>query len=395
MTNLNIDWPMRGHAYTEEEISAVGNVMRSSHDPLTQGNHVKQFEKDLADYIGMKEVHATMSCAHALELCANLLQINSEHEVIIPAHTYCATAMAFARKGAKIVWGDIDRKYLTLSPESIKKLITKKTKAVVIVHLYGLISPHIEDIVDICNKNNITLIEDCAQALGSFYEGKSCGAFGDMACFSFHAQKNLTTLGEGGAITVRNDEYSKLIPGLRLNGHTKFQHQSESYWLPAMTNVEMQIPLTYPIKSTMNEAQAAIGSLLIKRLNSLTDERRKRAHFFRNELASYEEISFQSYKTEATHSHHLLPIQIKSKNFNRNDVIKILFNKYQIKAIVQYYPLNRYDLFRDMGYGHGVLPNTDNYFDNMLSIPFSLIHTWEEVEYISESLKGAISELRI
>jgi dTDP-4-amino-4,6-dideoxygalactose transaminase len=203
MNNLKIDWPMRGHDYTEEEINVVSNVMRSSHDPLTQGFLVRQFEKDLAEYLDVEEIYSTMSCAHSLELCAMLLQVNSEDEIIIPAHTYCATAIAFAKKGAKIVWGDIDSESLTMSLESIESLITKKTKAVIIVHLYGLISPHINEIADLCKAHNIILIEDCAQALGAFYNNRSCGTFGDIACFSFHAQKNLTTLGEGGAIRVK------------------------------------------------------------------------------------------------------------------------------------------------------------------------------------------------
>jgi perosamine synthetase len=394
MINLKIDWPMRGHDYTEDEITAVNNVMRSSDKALTQGFFVQQFEKDLAKYVGVEQMHATMSCAHSLDLCTMLIEINLDDEIIIPAHTYCATAIAFARRGAKIVWGDIDSRFLTLSPESIKKLITKKTKAIVLVHLYGLISPQINEIVDLCSKNNIILIEDCAQSLGAFYDNKSCGTFGDIACFSFHAQKNLTTLGEGGAITVKNKGLSELIPALRLNGHTKFQNQGEYYWLPAMTNVEMQIQNTYPIKSTMNESQGAVGSLLLKRLNSLTDERRKRALHYRKELEEYPEILFQAYETETSHSHHLLPVKIKSKKFNRDDLIKKLYDKYAIKAIIQYYPLNRYDLFKNMGHLEGELKSTNEYFDNMMSIPFSTIQSWDQIEYIISSIKYSIDELK-
>jgi dTDP-4-amino-4,6-dideoxygalactose transaminase len=395
MNDLIIDWPSRGHSYTEDEISAVGDVMRSHEKSLTQGDHVKKFEKDLAEYIGVNEVFTTMSCAHALEISAMLLQINSEDEVIIPAHTYCATALAFARRGAKIVWGDINDTYLTLSPESIRKLITKNTKVVVIVHIYGLLTPQISEIVEICKKNNIVLIEDCAQALGSFHDNKSCGSFGDIACFSFHSQKNITTLGEGGAITVRDEELSRKIPSLRLNGHTQFQDKGDKYWLPAMTNVEMEIPSIYPIKSTMTEPQAVVGSLLIKRLNKLTAERRRRAIYFREELKNYDEIIFQGYENEMGHSHHLLPIKINSTKFNRDDVIKNLYENYRIKAIIQYYPLNRYDLFTVMGYHKGELPKTDDFFDNMLSIPFSVTHTWEELQYIAESIKSVINDLRL
>ena len=114
--------------------------------------------------------------------------------VIIPAHTYCASALAFTRRGAIIRWADIRIDTLTVSIESIKSLVNEKTKAIVVVHLYGLMCPDINKIVEYAKNEKLYVVEDCAQSLGAKLNDKHCGTFGDIACYSFHAQKNLTTL---------------------------------------------------------------------------------------------------------------------------------------------------------------------------------------------------------
>lgn len=392
--NYKVDWPNRGHGYTENEIMAVAEVMRSKKESLTQGSRVKKFEDDFASYIGTNDCYATMSCAHALDISAMLIKLRRGDEVIIPSHTYCASAISFARRGAVIKWGDIDPNSLTMSMESILKNVTKNTKAIVLVHLYGLISPEVEKIADYAKENGIILIEDCAQALGASFNQKKCGTFGDIACFSFHAQKNLTTLGEGGMIYVKDPLLSKLVPGLRLNGHAQFSDKKE-YWLPAMTNVDQDIEGVWPIKSTMTEVQATVGSLLLKRLDALTLQRRERGMHFREAMSDISELKFQEVHDELSHSHHLLPAYYQAKNSNRDDLIRMLSSEYGIKAIVQYYPLHRYDLFKKMGYGNAAVPNTDIFFDNMLSFPFSIEMSDGDFEYLIISIRNAIKKLRV
>ena len=275
---MKIDWPHRGHAYSKEEINAVVEIMSNPKIQLTQGSCVLKFEEDFMNYLGSKNAFSLMSAAHGLDIAANLIEIQKGDEVIIPAHTYCATALAFARRGAIIKWADICPDSLTVTLESISKLITPQTKAVAVVHLYGLMCPDILEISDFLKSKNIFLIEDCAQSLGANFKGKHCGTIGDIGIFSFHSQKNLTTLGEGGMIVVKNQDLAKHVKGLRLNGHAPFVNKDE-YWLPAMTNVDEDIPGIWPIKSSMNEAQGAIGSLIIKRMDSLTEKRRSLSNF--------------------------------------------------------------------------------------------------------------------
>jgi perosamine synthetase len=389
--NIRVDWPMRGHEFTEEEISTVAEVMRESNKSLTQGPRVQQFEKDFAAYLGAPNAFSLMSAAHGLDIAAMLIGIEPGDEVIIPAHTYCATALAFARRGAVVKWADISPDTFTTSLESVRALITNKTRAIVLVHLYGLMSPDTEQFVALAKEKNVFLVEDCAQSLGAKMKGRHCGTFGDIGIYSFHAQKNLTTLGEGGVITVANQELARKVTGLRLNGHAPFQNKKE-YWLPAMVNVDQDIDGIWPVKSTMNEVQGALGSHLVARMDQLTERRRKRGVQTREALKDIPEIAFQHIYAEEAHSHHLLPARVSAK-WHRDELIKLLFNEYGVKAIIQFYPLYRYDLFRKNGMGDASVPETDRFFDNMISFPFSLTIPEEDCQYLIESIRSVVGKL--
>ena len=170
-------------------------------------------------------------------------------------------------------------------------------------------------------------------------------------------------------IVVKDQDLAKHVKGLRLNGHAPFTNKEE-YWLPAMTNVDEDIPGIWPIKSTMNEAQGAIGSLIIERMDSLTDSRRSLSEFFRTKLKNQDELKFQDIHLKLLTVIIYYLLRCISDNWNRDDLIKILYNKFNIMCVIQYYPLNRYDLFKKNGMGNASVPNTDEFYDNMISIPF-------------------------
>ena len=218
MTKIN--WSGRAHNYSQKDINYLVNVIKRA-DPLTQGKFLNKFENDLSKYLKTNNIFAVSSAAAALEIIALLMSIKKGDEVIIPAHTYCASAIPFARNGAKIIWADIDFNTRTINIEDVKKKITKKTKAIVIVHLYGYAS-NFESLVSLCKKKKIKIVEDCAQAFGAEIKKRKVGTIGDFACFSFHAQKNITTLGEGGAIHVKNNKLAKNVKGVRHNGHCDY-----------------------------------------------------------------------------------------------------------------------------------------------------------------------------
>lgn len=392
--DFKIKWSGRSIDYTQEEIDTVVEVMKTA-DPQTQGKYLQQFESDFSNYLDGQPCFGVTNATHALELIADLTGLKSGDEVIIPGHTYCASAIPFGRTGATLVWADIDPETFLISLESIQKLVTNKTKAIVVVHLYGMIIPDILEIAKFAKSKNILLIEDCAQSLGAVLNGKSCGTFGDFAAFSFHGQKNITTMGEGGILTLKNVSLADKVPGLRHNGHAPFLNKTD-YWKPAMSNVDLDLDGIWPHNFSLTEVQVALGSVLLKRIALLTEERRKRAQKFINSFNEFEELSFQKQNDSKAHSYHLLVAKYKAvKNGkNRDDLISILSKKYKIQVIVQYYPLYRYDLFKKMGYAKAVCPASDDFFDNMISFPFHIWMNENDFDYMIASIKQALIELR-
>tara|TARA_B100001063_G_scaffold238952_1_gene261806 strand:- start:5174 stop:6352 length:1179 start_codon:yes stop_codon:yes gene_type:complete len=389
--DLNVNFPTRGHEYEKDDLKIIEEILFNNNISLSKGNYVEKFEEKFSNLIGY-DSYTTMSAAHSLDIAAMLINTNANDEIIIPAHTYCASALSFVRYNANIKWADINKESLTISLDSIKKLVTDKTKAIVVVHLYGLICPEIEDIVEFAAQRNIIVIEDCAQSLGAYLKDKSCGSFGDISCFSFHSQKNITTLGEGGMISVKSKEYSRLIPNYRHNGHQPFENK-ENYWLPAMVDVKLHNEGYFPFKSTISEIQGAIGYNLIDRLDNFTRRRRALSKKIRSSLEHFPELNFQKFNIEESHSHHLLPIRIQSDRWNRDDLILKLYNEYNIQCVIQYYPLNRYDLFKKLNFESTNLENTNYFFDNMMSVPFSITLTSSQVEYMIKCIIKSIQEL--
>lgn len=390
---VRVDWSGRALSYSEDELQTIIDVS-SNADPLTQGGYLNKFEEKIKSYLGVEHAFGLTNAASALELIAVLSRIGADDEVIIPSHTYCASAIPFGRTGAKIVWADIDSKTFLVSANDIKKKITSKTKVLVVVHLYGL-ACEMDEIIKICNDNDIILVEDCAQAIGAKYNGKMVGTFGDYACFSFHAQKNITTLGEGGVLVVKDKENAKYVPGLRHNGHAPYGER-EHYWKPAMSNVDLDIENVWPFNYSLTEVQAALGGKLLDRVDGLNNQRRKRAQTFISELASYPELFFQKTTDDLSNVYHLLPARYDGSAYQKtnDDFISLIFNKYGIKTIVQYYPLNRYPLFIKMGHGKANCPNADYFFDNMVSFPFHVWMSDEDFAYMIESTKKVLDELK-
>ena len=385
---MKINWSGRSHDYSSKDISYLTKIIKKA-DPLTQGKYLKDFQIAFGNYIGRKNVFAVSSAAAALEIIAILLNLKKGDEVIIPAHTYCATAIPFARNGAKIIWSDINFNTRVVDINDIKNKITKKTKAIIIVHLYGY-TVNFNPIVSYCNKKKIKIIEDCAQAFGARINSRKAGSLGDFACFSFHAQKNITTLGEGGAIFCKDNILAKKIRGLRHNGHSNYNNKRKSYWKPAMGNLSLDIKGKWPYKFTLSEIQAAAGYMLLKRVDKLNLKRIERAKKFINALKNFNEVSFFSEFKNYRHVYHLLSAYIvPSKKLHRDKLISLLFNKFGIKCVVQYYPLYRYDLFKSMGLSKSNCPITDKFYDNMISFPFHIQMSEKKFNYmISSTIKA-------
>jgi perosamine synthetase len=195
----------------DEEIQSVVEVMKSGMltSGLGTGPKVTEFERNYSEFAGVKHAIAVNTGTAALHAALMAVGIKAGDEVILPSFTFVATAEAVVLAGGKPIFTDIDPETYTLSPQAIEKAITKKTKAIVPVDLYGL-PADIKPIKEIAAKNDIVVIEDCAQSHGATYEGKPAGALVDLACWSLYAAKNIGT-GEGGVVTTDNDQLSETI----------------------------------------------------------------------------------------------------------------------------------------------------------------------------------------
>lgn len=389
---FKIKFSGKSHNYTQEEMDVVVQAMKDA-EPYTQGRFQTEFEDKFCEYIGAPHAFAVNNATAALEMAAQLCQFESGDEVIIPSHTFTSSAYPFAKKGAEIVWADIDLQTRVVTAETIEKKITPRTKAVVVVHLYGYMAD-MPSIMELAKKHNLLVIEDAAQSMGTGISGKKSGTFGDFGVFSLHSHKNITTLGEGGLIVVKDVKYADIMPMLRHNGHCDFPFDREDYWIPAMGNVDLPVlnnKILWPNNYCLGEIECALGTKLLDRLDELNSQKRKRAIYFIDTLKDYSELEFHRQDT-IRHNYHLLAARMT--NGKRDMFIRKMANEKGIQCVVQYYPLNRYPLYQKIGFDDADCPNTDKFFDNMVSFPF---HHWmsdDDFKYMLKSTEDVLKSLR-
>lgn len=390
--NFKIPFSGRAHRYTQEEKDVILDALDNA-VPLTQGKYQNEFQDKFSAYIGSKYCFAVNNATAALEMSAQLCQFKDDDEFICPSHTFTSSAYPFLKKGAIPVWADIDKDIRVVTLDTIKTCVTDKTKAVVVVHLYGFIIPDIKEIAKFCQENDILLIEDVAQAMGTEIYGQKAGTFGDFGIFSFHSHKNMTTLGEGGMLVVKDRKYASILPMLRHNGHCGWEMERENYWTPAMGNVDLpKVGDDYlmPNNYCLGEVECALGTKLIDRLDSINEDKRKRAIRFIEELDNFSILMFHK-EDSIKHNYHLLVAEIKD---GKKDIfMKKISEDKGIQCVVQYYPLNRYDLYEKLGFGEAYCPKTDEFFDNMISFPFHHMMSDYDFEYMLKSTKEVLEDI--
>jgi len=392
--DFRVSFPARMRPYKEAEIDVVVDVMRNA-EAQTQGKYLRQFQADFEEYTGANHAFAVDNCTNALRLAAIRCELEPGDEVIIPGYTFCATAIPFGETGAKIVWADIDPDTWVVDPADIERKITDRTKAIVVVHLLGM-PVNMPAVMAIAEKHNLRVVEDCAQAPGAQINGQHVGTFGDFGCFSFHAAKQITTLGEGGMLTCKYDEDAELIPGLRHNGSRPYPEGRERYWDPAMSNVDLDMAGVWPKNFCIGEAQCAPGSEMLKSLDEINDTLIEQSEKIKAGLADTPEISFAKIPEGYRHVFHQFVLHFDGGDFGatRNDLMDIMVFKKKIRVIVQYYPLYRYPLFQKLGAGEHDCPVLESWWDNSFSFPWWCGIPDETIDYLVSSLKEAIAELK-
>ena len=326
------------------------------------GDKVGQFEKEFASYIGTKYSISVANGYEALYLALLAIGIKKGDEVITVSHSFIASALPITMTGAKPVFVDVDE-YYHIDPEKIKSVITKKTKAIIPVHLYGQIV-NIDEIKKIALKHRLKIIEDACQAHGASYNGKKAGAFGDVSAFSFYPTKNLGAFGDGGAITTNSLSLYKKCLMLRNYGQKeKYKH------------------VTFGINSRLDEIQAAVLIVKLKVLDKFVAKRNKIAGYYNQQLAGITQIKIPKIRNNNYHAFHQYVINVENR-----DLLQTYLKNRGIQSMVHYpIPIHKQKIYKK--YNHVKLPITEKLVKSIISLPMHPMMKKAEVVHVCNAIK--------
>lgn len=348
--------------YQNEFEQKALQVLRSGWYVL--GNEVKCFEEEYAAYIGTKYCVGLASGLDALWMAFRVLGIGKGDEVLVQGNTYIASVMGITMNGATPVFVE-PNEYFNIDTTKLEEKITDRTKAILVVHLYGQASK-MDDVVKLCQKYHLRLVEDCAQSHGAGYQGQVTGTFGDIGCFSFYPSKNIGAFGDGGAIVTNDEKIAEDMRVLRNYGSEK-----RYYNKIVGTN------------SRLDEIQAGLLRIRLAHADELMKEKQEIAENYlekiRNPLIKLPEI-----QEGATHIYHQFVIRTKK----RDELMRYL-DEHEIGTIIHYpIPPHLAEAYRYLGYQEGAFPITESCAKEVLSIPMYNGMTPEEQTRVIEALNS-------
>ncbi|MEW6407074.1 MAG: DegT/DnrJ/EryC1/StrS family aminotransferase [Patescibacteria group bacterium] len=333
------------------------------------GQEVGLFEEDIAKYCGVKYAVGVASGTDALVLSLLALGIGTGDEVITTPFTFIATAEAIVRAGAKPVFCDIKPDTYNIDEDKIEALINSKTKAILPVHLYGL-SCNMDKILSIAKKYNLKVAEDCAQSLGSRYNNNMTGSFGKISALSFFPSKNLGCFGDGGAVLTNDEELAKKVRLMRNHG------SSDKYKY-----------IMHGFNSRLDTIQAAILRIKLENLDKWVKMRRKNAELYIKLLNGVQGVTLPMESEGYYSSYNYFTIRIKNNRTLLKDALK---NEGVSSAI--YYPLSLHlqDVFKNLGYSKGNLPNAEAAQEEVLSLPMYPELKTAQIKKIASVIRKAL-----
>lgn len=361
---------------TQKEINYVNDAVTNAWYENANIYH-KRFEKEFAEYIGVKFAISLPSCTSAIYLSLLSLDIEPGDEVIVPDLTWIATSAPISYIGATPVFADIDGKTWCLSAESFEKLISPKTKAVIPVDLYGNISD-IDNICEVARRHGIAVVEDAAEAIGSEYKGHKAGSFGDTGVFSFHGSKTLTT-GEGGMlVTDKEDVYHRCL-FLRDHGRNP---GDKIFW-----NTEVAY------KYKMSSMQAALGLAQLERIDELVKRKREIFNWYQSELRNIQGITLNYEAPNTKNTYWMVTVVLDEKfGFKKEELISLMSEK-NIDCRPFFYPLSSMPAYKDLKQVTQAQKRNKNAYKISpygINLPCGMNMTKEKVNYVCEALKSIL-----
>lgn len=371
----------------EDDIEAVAKTLRS--DLITCGPKAEELEKKLCEITKAKYAVVVSNGTAALHLAAMAAGIEEGDEVIVSSITFAASANCVLYCGGTPVFADIDPDTYNIDPESVRKLITKKTKAVIAVDFTGQ-AVALNEIREICRENNLILIEDAAHSLGTVYDGKPVGSIADMTTFSFHPVKTVTG-GEGGAITTNDESLYKKLHLLRTHGITK--NPEEMGKEPDGPWYQAQICLGYNYR--MTDFQAALILSQLNKLPAFSLRRKEIAERYNDAFIGMPEIKIQREIMESDTTRHLYIIRLVPGTLSctRKEFFEALYQE-NVCPQVHYLPVYRHPYYEKLGYQKGLCPNAEKFYEEVMSIPLYYSLTDDDVEDVIRAVKKVVGYYR-
>ncbi len=363
------------HCIDKKDIARVNRVLKSIF--LTTGKEVEEFERKFSSYLDLKYSVGTTSCTAALHLSLIALGIGPGDEVITTPLSFCATANAILHAGGRPVFVDVEEDTGNINADLIESHITKKTKAIIPVHLYGQMCDMVK-IKKIANKYKLAVVEDAAHAIEAIRDSKRVGQLSDASCFSFYATKNITS-GEGGAVSTNDENLADILCILRLHGIDK---SAIDRYTKHYRHWDMPI---LGWKYNMDNIQAALLIGQLERIEALWQKRDKLWKIYEEELKGVKNIRLLKTLPGVKHARHLFTILVPPKK--RDSLLWALQDR-GIGVAVNYRPIHLLKYYREtFGYSEGDYPVAEEIGRRTISLPFYPYLKNTEVKYIVKVLK--------
>lgn len=382
MGNLrSVPFRALGGLFEDDDVAAAGSVIEgaSRGGSFFPAPEETRFQEVFAALEGASHAIAVNSCGTALDLCMMALGIGPGDEVILPPLTFICTATCASARGAKVVFADIDPKTLCLDPKAVRAKVSSRTKAIIPVHFAGRVCD-LDAFDALSRETGIGVIYDAAHSAGSRHEGRGIGGSGVASCYSFQSNKNMTTLGEGGAVTTNDSELAEVIRQKKTFG---FVYGPS----PTVKTVGFNYRLTKP--------QLACGLSQLAKLSRVISLRLERFQRMNELLADAEELLLPDGIAPG-HACHLYTIRLNSavQNFSREILAQQLREEHGIQTVIHYPAVYDWDVFQELPHDRSDCPVADLACRSILSLPIFPQTPWDELEYIADAVKESLIALR-
>tara|TARA_R110002124_G_C8974716_1_gene515920 strand:+ start:78311 stop:79444 length:1134 start_codon:yes stop_codon:yes gene_type:complete len=366
--------------FGEEEIEAVTETIRSKW--ISTGPRCDELEEMFMDMFQVNHAISVSNCTDALHLAMIVNGVEAGDEVICPSLTFAASVNCIRYVGATPVFCDIQSlDDMNISPKQIEKLITPKTKAIVVVHMAGF-PADMDAIMDIAKRYNLKVIEDSCHAPLSEYKGKKLGTIGSMGCFSFFSNKNIST-GEGGMIITNDEEIAKRCRLLRSHGMTTMSYQRAKGHATSYDVVDLGHNFR------MDDIRASIGVVQMRKLRNDLIKRQKVRELYVEKLSEIKDVIVPFASNTEFVSNYIMPIVLKNSSIEKRDKLRDFLHTEGIQTSNHYPAIHRFSIYKDYPAN---LPITEYVCDNEITLPMYAALTENDINFIASTLKNGLNE---